>query len=59
MYIPTYSPLISVTLYREGRDLDANKFDYNTLAEYVKKGQLDVSGDQNSPELPKDFKVVK
>lgn len=44
---------------REGLDLDANAFDEDTLAEYVKKGQLDDVGDQTSPEPPKDFKVLK
>ncbi len=44
---------------REERDLDANEFDDNTVPEYVKMGQLDVAGDQNSPESPKDFKVLK
>ncbi len=36
-----------------------NVFDDNTLAEYVKKGQLDVAEDQNSPEAPKDFKILE
>lgn len=44
---------------REGLDLDANAFDLVTLADYVKKGQLDDAGDQPSPDPPKDFKVLK
>ncbi len=44
---------------QEGRDFDANEFDDNTLAENVKKGQREVAGDQNSPEPPKGFKVLK
>jgi len=44
---------------REGLELDAHAFNGQTLEDYVMRGQLEEAGDTNSPDAPKDFKVLK